>query len=271
MASRLGVIDIGSNAIRMAIADASTLEVLETDRVLTRLGARCGDRLDADAAQATVAAVEQFLERMGDLPIRVLATAAVRDAEDGAAFADQLSARIELPVEVLSARQEGALALRAASQCFDLTGRCAVVDIGGASTEVVIAFDGSLKDVYSRPIGAVTLPEGEDPGDQFSEINPVDRVVGMGGTFTTLSRMAGAADAHGAIVTRAAIEQAWQGLCALDVPDRATLPGVGKRRAEIIVPGVSIARAVLDALGAEDVTVHAMGIRLGALVDMSEG
>lgn len=221
--SRLAVIDIGSNSIRLLaveLTDERQWKPLAEERAMTRLAQGLGKRghLCTEAMARSVEALGRFkaiAERLGTTTIRAFATAAVREALNRDDFLSLVHDRTALRVELVSALEEGMLTHRSVTRAFDLShGLAAVVDIGGGSMEVVFSQNGVITENTSMPLGAVRLTEQfggadaasgaayaamrrrieEEIRDQVREHEPSPAiVVGCGGTFTTLLTLAAAA------------------------------------------------------------------------------
>ncbi len=228
---RLGVIDIGSNSIRLLaveLADERTWKVLGEERAMTRLaqGLARGGGLSPDAMARSVEAIGRFLaiaERLGCASVRAFATAAVREAGNRADFESLVKDRTGLTLELVSELDEGKLTFRSVARVIDLThGTSAVADIGGGSLEVVQATDEVITSNTSMPLGAVRLTEafgGADAcaGHRYKEMRkaiarqiarrvrvpsaPPAVLVGCGGTFTTLLTLGAAS--RGVLLDRA--------------------------------------------------------------------
>ena len=92
--------------------------------------------------------------------IRAIGTSALRDAEDGPEFCDRVRKELKLSIEVISANEEARLAFLSVARAFDISGRkVAVADIGGGSTEIVLASSGLVDQVYETKLGAVRVAE----------------------------------------------------------------------------------------------------------------
>jgi exopolyphosphatase/guanosine-5'-triphosphate,3'-diphosphate pyrophosphatase len=139
----VGIIDIGSNSIRLVIyeGEGRIPSILFNEKIMAGLGkglAKTG-QLDPDAVKRTVAALARFrrlAEDMGVVKLRTVATAAVRDASNGAGFHRATGGWIGLPVELLSGAAEASLAghgvLAAIPEADGIVG-----DLGGGSLELV--------------------------------------------------------------------------------------------------------------------------------------
>lgn len=227
---RLAAIDIGTNSIRLIVAEASadgSYRVLDDEKEITRLGRglHATGKLEAatqEHSAITIARMKSIAEGYGAAEIRVVATAACREASNAAEFLELVRERAGLAVEVIPAEQEALLAYRSAARAFDLRGiPAAVVDIGGGSLEVIFSAGsgqddargaglggGVIERVFSMPLGAVRLTEQfggpeKSCGKRFDDMRRAIRnrlrksigkpplvpqtVVGTGGTFTTIA------------------------------------------------------------------------------------
>src|SRR5262249_41686481 len=134
---------------------------------------------------------------------------AVREAINGEEFVRRAREELGIEIEVIGAQQEALLAFASVQRAFDLTNQhVAVVDIGGGSTEIVLAFGSLIEAVYTTQLGAVRLSE-EYPDTASIEgfdalVSGIDRhlrkhtknpvfvphtLFGSGGTFTSLAAM----------------------------------------------------------------------------------
>jgi exopolyphosphatase/guanosine-5'-triphosphate,3'-diphosphate pyrophosphatase len=171
---RVGAIDVGSNSVRLLVAD-----VRIEDRVPTTLDtvARAGEacrlarglersgRIDESLAARASGIVHEFARRARDLGAAHLvlaATAALRSAENGLDVARMLEAKAGVPARILSGDDEARLVYRAVVGGLGAAARnssCVVFDLGGGSTEVVSGVGGRAGRWTSLPFGAVSLTE----------------------------------------------------------------------------------------------------------------
>jgi exopolyphosphatase/guanosine-5'-triphosphate,3'-diphosphate pyrophosphatase len=140
-------IDIGSNTTRLLLAECrdGSLRELMTQRVFTRLGKsiRRNGMIPPDKLDETTDVVERQVRHARELGaerIAIVATAAVRQARNGAALTDAIAAATGLPTRVLSEDEEARLAFLGASRTLGspFEGNLGVVDVGGGSTEIAI-------------------------------------------------------------------------------------------------------------------------------------
>lgn len=302
---RLAAIDLGSNTIRLLVADADPeggLRRLRGAQVIARLGAGLAEsgKLAPESVDRALAAVGEYRDRAradGAERVLVVATAAVREA----ANRDELLGRLErdlcLLPRVVSGEEEARLALLGVLWGLPaVPSPFCVLDIGGGSTELLVA-DGA------RPLGGVSLRLGVVPlVERFLHADPVDwaeytacathvagrfaaeawpvirglgpRVlVGTAGTITTLAALDlglaayDPARVQGHHLTREAICGLRVRLGALHLAERGRVPCLEPGRADLIIPGIAVALAVLDGLDFAELVVCDTGLREGILLD----
>jgi exopolyphosphatase / guanosine-5'-triphosphate,3'-diphosphate pyrophosphatase len=170
---RVGAIDIGSNSIRMLVADVPEHSSGDAVRVVARAGEACrmarglgrSGRIDAEIAGRAGTVAKGFAERargLGAVHIVCGATAALRNAANGIEVAGQIERLCSVPVRILSGDDEARLVYRAVIQGLGSSARrnsCVVFDIGGGSTEVVSGVGELPGRWVSLPFGAVSLTE----------------------------------------------------------------------------------------------------------------
>lgn len=300
---RIAAIDIGSNSIRQIVADVSptgSIRIIDEMKAAPRLGAglsRTG-RLSAGSMRHALEAVQRMTtlaRQLGAVRIHVVATSAVREAENRRDFLDLVREETGLKVRLLTGEDEARLSFRSALAHFDLGVRRAVVmDIGGGSLELAMSADGLVERLESFPFGALRLTEeflGDRPKPkQLRKLRATVRegirhvlpvrdwrgalLIGSGGTFTNLGAMHLAARGmpfdgrvHGTQVQREEIEHTLDMLLASSRTERAAIPGLNPARADIILAGLAVAAEVMARIEARDVTVSGYGIREGLLLE----
>jgi exopolyphosphatase/guanosine-5'-triphosphate,3'-diphosphate pyrophosphatase len=304
---RFAAIDVGSNSIRCLVAelgDDGHLQIIDDLKDQPRL-ARGLSSTGLLATESIERAIEslgrmvQAAERRGAARVALVATAAVRDAANGAEFAERVKKEIGIPLEVIDGETEARLAFLSVREHFPITrGRAVVADIGGGSLELVLAVGGLVDRVVSLPFGAVRLTEQyladrEDAGAGVRRLRSAVRrrlrrvvpsrewatakLFGSGGTFTNLARVAAAREhgsvpaggVHGTQVPLAELQRILDWLAAMSVAERSKVAGLNSARADIIVAGLAVAAEVLELFDAQKITVSAFGLREGLLVHLA--
>jgi len=305
LSGRLAAIDIGSNSVRLIVAEAvrgGNYRILDEEREPTRLGRSVGrdGNLDAESMEQTLAALNTFQQIAAGFQaesLRVIATCAIREAGNGPAFCQRIREEIGLEVEVISGEQEGRYAFSSVQHAFDLSGKNVIVaDIGGGSTEIVFSTGEMIEEIYSTPLGAVRLTErfaanGEtDIAEMFPKLESdiadcLKRMttkppfaphfmVGCGGTFTTLADLLMASqrgsdkEVAGFRASHADVRHLLDRLRKMPVRGRRSLPGMTPDRADIIVAGIAIIDAMMKRFRVNTLIVHSRGVRDGLLREM---
>ena len=293
----LGVVDVGSNTIRSLIVEADpdgSYRALDDEREVARLAAgltRQG-RLSSAAMQRAVTALKRMAEiarARGAESVSVVATSAIRNAANRAQFVSRVRSETGLRVRVISEQEEAGLAFESAARSFDLEDRpCAVADVGGGSTEVILALGSHVQQVYSLHLGAVVLTE------EFLKTDPVKRrefkemrrrirrrieearieadpapqvMIASGGTATSVAQMVMARQglagrpAQGFEMTQAELLHLHEALLRRDHAERRAMPGLSPDRADIIVAGVTILYELMSRLRVNQLRVSEHGIR----------
>lgn len=303
---RLAAIDIGSNSIRIVVAEAQSggrYRVLDEERETTRLGRSLATTgmLDEQSIEASLATLRHFKKiaaGLGVESLRAIATCAVREATNGPEFCRSAEEILEQPVEVISARREAYLAFHSVRRRFDLSGKNTVLaDIGGGSTEIVLASGELIESIYTTNLGAVRLSEkfgggqslaGHDFDRMQSWINrqlrrntekpsaPIHLLIGSGGTFTTLGSIVMAAKGQsrlpvaGCQLSRAELRHLVDRLRKMSLKQRREVPGLNPDRADIIVPGLAVIDRIMARFRVNLLQVHTFGVRDGLLLSMIE-
>jgi exopolyphosphatase / guanosine-5'-triphosphate,3'-diphosphate pyrophosphatase len=303
-AERIAAIDVGSNSVRLVVAEvlpSGGYRVLDEERENTRLSAALvkTGKLCATAVETTIAALKRFQSiaaGYGVERIRAIATSAVRDAENGPEFCQRVRRELKLHIDVISSNEEARLAFLSVARAFDVSGReVAVADIGGGSTEVILASSGLIDQLYTTALGAVRVAEQCGASDvcddkKLEQLRRfIDRALkkqigkppfvpsmfyGTGGTFTALAAMIMAREGQsgqpmwGYRVTGAQIRHLLTDLAKLPLERRGKVAGLNPARADIIVSGLAIIERIMVHLHVNVVQVHTRGVRDGLLLTM---
>lgn len=285
---KVAVIGIGSNSVRMLVAEVENGEMrrLRRDREGTRLfaGLDAGRNLSAAAMETSCAAVKRMADSAraeGAQDVRLFATSATRDAANQADFSALLLRETGLELEICSGEMEAALSFFGATDGGD----SGVIDIGGGSTEVIVGDGMDVRCGFSCQMGAVRLA-GRMPIRDHGDLPAVQQVAsdileealrrhpalsipdtwrGTGGTFTTLAAMMKGIHwtertyMHGTVLTKDFVRRIARDLSDMPVEERRHLPGLQPNRADIIVHGICILLACMDRLEIEEITVSEYG------------
>lgn len=304
LAHRLAAIDIGSNSLRLIVAEGlrdGSYRVLDEEKETTRLAGKLAStgRLDPEAVEKAVTALgrmKRIAEGYQVRELRCIATCAVREAKDGDEFCRRVKTELGLDVEVISSDQEAHLAFFSVARSFSLDKKeVAIADIGGGSTEIILASGNIIEAVCPTPLGAVRLTEmfADEEGligrDYPKMVSWIDRelkrrtkqailrphlLIGSGGTFTSVAEMVLLSKGQGGTslrayeVTRAEVSHLVDRLRKMSAKARRNVPGLSVDRADIIVAGVTIIDRLMNHFGVNRVQIHDRGVRDGLLLTM---
>jgi len=167
--SRIGVIDVGSNSVRLVVFDgmARSPAYFYNEKVLCGLGAGLSEtgRLSPEGWLSAMASLRRFAALAGRMELSgmiAVATAAVREAEDGPAFCDQVEAETGLQLHVATGSEEARLAAKGVLLGWpDAEGL--VCDMGGASMELAHVAEGEIHACGTSPLGPLQMADIGDP------------------------------------------------------------------------------------------------------------
>jgi exopolyphosphatase/guanosine-5'-triphosphate,3'-diphosphate pyrophosphatase len=306
---RIAIVDVGTNTVRLFIADVAGQRVQRTHTRLSRVirlgaGVDASGRLAEDAMARAYAVLAHYAELIraahADRAVAVM-TSAVRDAANGADFASEVAARYAIESHILTGDAEAALTYRGATAELSPDGRerILVADIGGGSTELVLG-RGTRADFHvSTQAGVVrqsdrhltTDPPSEaelaalsqDVASTLSDGVPepqrtgVERTLAVAGTPTSLAAIDMALEpyydprrVHGHTLSRERVAELFARLRRMSLAERRTLTGMHPDRANVIIPGAAILVAVMDLFGLEQVEVSEHDILRGAALHYAE-
>ena len=304
---RLAVIDVGTNTVRLLVAESdgrSAHRTLLTTQAITRLGQGLlpARELQAEPMRRTVRVLRQYrelAEAQGAAAILAVGTSALREARNRAAFLAAARDEAGLEVTVIAGEDEARLSLLGVrAGLAGAPARLALMDIGGGSTELLLADGETVLAAVSTGLGVVKLTESclhSDPpvpaemesvrrmaAERLDRVRtvelrgvlPEDTLVGTAGTVTSLAAVDLALAPYdptrvtGHRLTRARIAQVLHRLASVPLADRRRVPGLEPARADIIVAGGVICLAAMDALGFSALTVSDGGLREGLLLDL---
>ena len=303
---RYAAIDIGSNSIRMEAAEVNPgqeTRVLASDREVTRLGEsvfRTGS-VSEEALRATtevLARMAALYRKLEVTAVRAVATSAIRDTHNQKEFLELASEAAGARVEIISGREEARLIHLGVESVWPQKGRRSLIlDIGGGSAEIIAAEDGQLREVFSKPLGAVRLNEiflKDDPPSprQIREMheyiqdklsNPLRRL-GNAGWDRAIATSATAAAAASAVsrvpranreeidrlrVSASQVKRLYTRVSQLNLAGRRKVTGIGPRRAEIIVPGLAVLLDFLRQFRLPAIYYSRAGVRDGIIADLA--
>jgi exopolyphosphatase/guanosine-5'-triphosphate,3'-diphosphate pyrophosphatase len=304
---KVAAIDIGSNSIHLAIMEATPgqhLRIIDREKEMVRLGSNTlvSHELSGKAMDRAVVVLRRY-QRIAQANrvdrIITTATAAVREARNGDDFVERVLVETGLEVHVLPGVEEARLIALAVTEVTDLRGRRAlIIDIGGGSTELIVTSGGEPDLLLSLRLGAVRLTEKFVTTDPISgkeldrltgtirndltrvvrEVNEVgfDFVAGSSGTILDLVTAAIQTDpgyrtigfsSFSHTVRLEQLRKLNRNLQRMTVRGRKRVPGLERRRADIIVAGGILLETMMSELGADAITSCDWSLREGIILN----
>jgi exopolyphosphatase/guanosine-5'-triphosphate,3'-diphosphate pyrophosphatase len=295
--TRIGIMDIGSNSIRLVIYE---LKANGAYRVVSEYkeSARLSERIGADGFMhmEDILSIVPILAHFSLLcknhqvgTIRAVATAAIRNAVNSNEILAVLQKETSMNIEVLSGAEEARYGFLGVINTIDISDGF-IIDIGGGSTEVTLFRNRKLLHSVSFPFGSVNTARQFSKNGVIDEdhLAPIRRMVqdalsaypwirkspglslvGLGGTIRNLGKMNQKRQkyslpmAHNYVMHKDELDFFLDLLPSLSLDKRKKVEGLAKDRVDIIVPGLTILHAFYEATGASKCVVSGSGLRDG--------
>lgn len=303
----IAVLDLGSNSLRMIIVrvrDNGATSLLNQVKHMVQLGqgAFLHNMLQEDAMNRTMEVIVSFAEACKSYNVQetlAIATAAVRDAENGQAFLDEIAEATGISFTCISGKEEARLIYLGVSDEFEKSPTMRFfLDIGGGSTEFIVGDSYFFRELDSVKMGCVRLANMFTQGktDKISEDLYIKmqsyvrtltahtfsrmqsyfptEMVASSGTAQNLALMAAYLE-HGEkkpknaenILTYKGLCKVVKLLCNSTLEERKQIMGINPRRVDVLIPGAAILQTVMEELGFDYLNVSSYGLRDGILKD----
>lgn len=293
----IAAIDIGTNTTLLLVAevDGANVRVLDEQAEITRLGRGIGKGgdLQTENIHLTLEVLRRFADIAKDHGARIVAvgTEGLRRATNAEQFLQPAERILGTAVSVIPGDREAELVFAATVRSFpeEARGPITVIDIGGGSTEFILANAGVVTFRRSLALGSVRLHEQflhDDPPtpaqcaalesavtSALAEIPfaPGAVLIGTAGTVTTLCAMAlslatyDPAVVHGHAMSLTALNAQIERLARASVSDRKNIVGLDPKRADVVLAGGLLLRTIARAAGVDSIRVSDRGVRWGLL------
>lgn len=295
--TKIGIIDIGSNSIRLVIYEINALgayRVVSEHKDSARLSERIG--YDGILHSKDIISIVPILSHYALLcrvhevqTVRAVATAAIRNAVNSAEIVRVLEEQTDLRIEVLSGSEEARYGYLGVINSIDIRDAF-IIDIGGGSTEVTLLRNRQLLNSVSFPFGAVNTTRQFMKNANLTEQEIADirrmaeeaviahpwitsspnlPMIGLGGTIRTLGKMSQKKAkyplqlAHNYELKPGELRAFVTMLSSLPLEKRKKVDGISKERSDIIVPGLIILDTLFGAAGASRCIISGSGLRDG--------
>ncbi len=301
---RAAIIDLGTNTFHLLIVEVtgSRYRVIYKTKLPVKLGkgGMTNNRLQPDAMQRGMEALQQFNTQITTHAcdeVHAFATSAIRSATNGNAFVAEVKRTTGIHIQVIDGDREAALIWRGVQLALPFRERMLIIDIGGGSTEFIIADDEQLYWKQSFPLGAARLLERCPPSDpitaaEITQLNalfkteltplfdamqqwPTTTLCGCSGSFDTFVACI-AHQFHGGQLPEGQAYQfdldAYQTihhqLVQSSLEERLAMPGVAAYRAEMIVMGTLLTHFVLQSFHIKNLYRSTFALKEGALNEL---
>ncbi|RIX46323.1 Ppx/GppA family phosphatase [Paenibacillus nanensis] len=294
---RIGIIDIGSNSIRLVVyerTEAGAHRVVDASKRSARLSGKIDENgaLPEEALAELSDTLRHFMRICslhGIGQIRAVATAAIRNATNRDHILQTIKNETALSIELLSGEEEASFGFLGMINSMHVT-EGFLIDIGGGSTEVSLFQNRELAASVSFPFGCVSINKLFDSKDSLSDesLEAIEKMVasavkehpwirksaglplvGVGGTVRALGKVHQAkhhypfAQTHNYEISEDGVDELFHSMRKLPLERRRKLPGLSKDRADVIIPGIAILRAIFRATRSTKYLICGAGLRDG--------
>lgn len=290
--SRVGVVDVGSNSVRMVVFDgaARSPAYFFNEKVMCGLGAGMAEtgRLNPEGRDRALKALKRFsilAEGMGATPLTTVATAAVREADDGPEFQSQVLDEIGLKIHVIDGQEEARLS--AQGVLLGWPGSYGLVcDIGGSSMELAELRDGQIGTCLTSPLGPLRLAnvKGGKSGRKKTIVSEIDRMRAalgdqpdrlflVGGSWRAFARIDmhrqgyPLAVLHEYRMSRKDVRATARMIDEVDLSELRRDLGISEARASLLPLAAPVLTKLIDRFKPHDIAVSSYGIREGMLYE----
>jgi exopolyphosphatase / guanosine-5'-triphosphate,3'-diphosphate pyrophosphatase len=277
---RYAAIDIGSNAVRLLIAD-----IIETGKVtafkkntLIRVPLRLGDDAFLDKCISekksedllkTMQAFKNLIDVYKVVDYRACATSAMREAENGAELVKRIKADSGIDLEIVEGQSEANIIYSShIEQTLERKKNYLYIDVGGGSTELSVFCEGKVKASKSFPIGTVRMLDNADKDETWAELKEWIKVnskqypnlvgIGTGGNINKLFKMS--AEKEGMPLNFTKLKEMYNYLNSFSLKERITVLGLNQDRADVIIPACEIYLSVMKWAGVKQIFVPRVGM-----------
>lgn len=287
MPMKLGAIDVGSNAIRVLIAEVKKpLGVWQYSKIAyLRLPVRLGDDV-FEKGSISDAKIERFLDGMKIFKAmlsfykvdsyRAVATSAMRDSNNSKRIQSRVFKETGITLDVISGKEEAELVYLTFQLMHNIKTNYLLVDVGGGSTEITLFQDNQIHAAKSFQIGSVRMLKNKVKPEEWdkmrdwiaTEIAPHNpqRIFGSGGTINSVHKVL--ENSSKDPVTIHQLDSLVKTLEGLSLEERLIRFPIKEDRADVIVPAMQIYTFVLNSMNLTEVFVPKMGLSDGVLLDL---
>ncbi|MDB5087811.1 MAG: Guanosine-5-triphosphate,3-diphosphate pyrophosphatase [Mucilaginibacter sp.] len=287
---RYAAIDIGSNAVRLLIADIieNNGSVSFKKNTLIRVPLRLGDDafLDHQLSDKKTADLVKTMQAFGKLmevykvaDYMAYATSAMREAKNGAEIVKQIKNDSGIDLEIVHGQKEaGMIYASHADQTIDKSKNYLYIDVGGGSTELSFFSAGEMWASKSFNIGTIRMLDNQDTEESWNDMKDFIREntkqfkiisgIGTGGNINKLYKLSEEKDK--APLTFGKLKALYSYLTSFSLKDRINVLGLNQDRADVIIPACEIYITVMKWANIKNIYVPTVGLVDGIIQTLIE-
>ncbi len=277
---RYAAIDIGSNAVRLLIADIieNNGSVSFKKNTLIRAPLRLGDdaflhqhisdRKATDLVK-TMVAFRNLMDVYKVTDYIAFATSAMREAKNGQDIVRTIKEQADIDLEIVTGQKEAKIIYsNHAEQSIDKSKNYLYIDVGGGSTELSLFSDGKLLNSRSFNIGTIRILDNQDKEETWNEMREFVREhtkqfkavwgIGTGGNINKLYRLS--EEKNGAPLTFIKLKSLYSYLNSFSLKDRINVLGINQDRADVIIPACEIFISIMKWANIKSIYVPSVGL-----------
>jgi len=302
MTQRIAIIDLGTNTCNLLIADFdhTAFQIIYQGKEVVKLGKNGIGKnlLTEDGLARAILAIHKHQERIvpfSPSEIVVIATSAIRDAENKDWFAHQIKANTGLDLRIITGEKEADLIFKGVKLAFgQIEDHSLILDIGGGSNEFILTEGDVPVWKESFPLGMARIIEQIPPSDpittdeiqqivhwfesrleslwQRMQNGPISMLIGCSGAFDSLADIIDQTDAGTKTrmrqnITLADFHRVYEQLIASTTAERMNIKGLESIRVEMMVPSVIFIKMVIERLNIQRIVQTDYALREGVLYE----
>lgn len=277
---RYAAIDIGSNAVRLLIADIKQNEQIVTFKknTLIRVPLRLGDDAFLDKKISpkkieellkTMVAFRNLIDVYKVSDYMACATSAMREATNGAAIVARIKKDAGIDLEIVEGQREAKIIYAShIEETLDLKKNYLYIDVGGGSTELSVFCKGEMIASRSFNLGGIRILDNQDKDETWAEMKEWVKNqaqnhknlsgIGTGGNINKLFKMSDQKD--GTALSLIKLKSLYDYLNSFSLKDRINVLGLNHDRADVIIPAAEIYLSVMKWGGVKQIFVPRVGL-----------
>ncbi|MEI8192426.1 MAG: hypothetical protein WCG64_01050 [Flavobacteriia bacterium] len=284
---KLGVIDVGSNAMRVLIADITQVNGRKNLAKIAylRLPVRLGEdvfevgRISDEKVEKLIQGLHTFQAVLNFYNVsiyRAVATSAMRDSENEKKILQRIKKEVKMNLEVITGKEEAEFVYLNFELMPQMVGDFLLIDVGGGSTEITLFCQNEVHIARSFQIGTVRYLKGKVEESEIQDmknwiqsevlIHHPQKIFGTGGNISSVHKILDLHDMESVKLRQ--MNQLKSDLLPLNIEERIFKYKIKQDRADVIVPAIEIYSSIIEQLGVEEIFVPKMGLSDGVLLDL---